>query len=184
LLKSADDLRQDAVMEQVFSLVNDLLSNDAATRLRRLRVRTYNVVPLTAFIGLVEWVLGTTSLYDTLCHPSRGVHARYRPLSQTKSFGEHYQVMRDAHGRDKKELPRVFANVCKDFPPMFHRYFIEQFADHGAAAWMARRTAYTRSVAVNSIVGYVVGLGISWSHYFTIFYHNISCIFNSNISSF
>ncbi len=54
LLKSgADDLRQDAVMEQLFELVNTQLAATSQTRHRQLHVRTYNVVPLTPAVGLV-----------------------------------------------------------------------------------------------------------------------------------
>ena len=45
----------------------------------------------------------------------------------------------------------------QDFKPVFHRYFMDQFP--APAQWFARRLNYTRSVAVNSIVGYVLGLG-------------------------
>ena len=42
LVKSGnDDLRQDAVMQQFFSLVNYLLQADAKTRKRHLKIRTY-----------------------------------------------------------------------------------------------------------------------------------------------
>jgi len=47
---SSDDTRQDAVMQQLFGLVNRFLARDGgpgAARARRLRVRTYKVVPLT-----------------------------------------------------------------------------------------------------------------------------------------
>lgn len=36
-----DDLRQDAVMQQFFNLVNALLGSSAASRQRRLGIRTY-----------------------------------------------------------------------------------------------------------------------------------------------
>jgi len=39
--KGRDDLRQDAVMEQLFATVNTLLARDKETRRRGLRVRTY-----------------------------------------------------------------------------------------------------------------------------------------------
>lgn len=44
VLQGKDDLRQDAVMQQVFMLVNRLLRNDPATRKRRLAIRTYKVI--------------------------------------------------------------------------------------------------------------------------------------------
>ena len=46
-----DDLRQDAVMQQLFGVVNRLLADDGATRARRLRVGTYRVVPFTPARG-------------------------------------------------------------------------------------------------------------------------------------
>jgi ataxia telangiectasia mutated family protein len=49
-------------MEQVLKLVNALLQSTTATRQRRLRIRTYNVIPLTPCVGLVEWVPGTLPL--------------------------------------------------------------------------------------------------------------------------
>ncbi len=38
-----DDLRQDAVMQQVFGMVNELLQREPETQKRRLTVRTYKV---------------------------------------------------------------------------------------------------------------------------------------------
>jgi serine-protein kinase ATM len=40
---SQDDLRQDAVMQQFFGLVNALLASDTSTSLRGLRIATYKV---------------------------------------------------------------------------------------------------------------------------------------------
>ncbi len=57
----------------------------------------------------------------------------------------------------KDRLLEVFQAACKDIPPLLHRYFLERFPD--PAVWYTRRLAYTASIAVSSIVGYVVGLG-------------------------
>lgn len=38
-----DDIRQDAVMQQVFGIVNKLLANDNHTQKSRLKIRTYKV---------------------------------------------------------------------------------------------------------------------------------------------
>jgi hypothetical protein len=43
LVKGKDDLRLDAVMQQLFSVVNTFLSLDSATAQRRLAIRTYKV---------------------------------------------------------------------------------------------------------------------------------------------
>ena len=62
LIKGNDDLRQDAVMEQVFGMVNDLLKQNTETRKRNLSIRTYKVIPLSPNAGLLEWVDNTLPL--------------------------------------------------------------------------------------------------------------------------
>ncbi|MCO5564111.1 hypothetical protein L7F22_017767 [Adiantum nelumboides] len=153
LAKSGDDdLRQDAVMEQLFSLVNMLLQHHPDTCRRRLCIRTYKVVPFTPSAGVLEWVNGTMPLGEYLLGSDRkgGSHARYRPEDWTfPACREHLEKEEDKHN--------AFQTICLNFSPVFHNFFLEKFAH--SAAWFERRLAYTRSVAASSMVGYVVGLG-------------------------
>jgi hypothetical protein len=71
LLKSGDDLRQDGVMEQLLKFVSGFLERDPKTRLRRMRLRTDNVQPLTQNAGLIEFVEKTTAMGDYLFESSR-----------------------------------------------------------------------------------------------------------------
>ena len=57
-----DDLRQDAVMEQVFELVNIVLKRDRATTKRGLHIRTYKVIPIASQAGVLEFVENTIPL--------------------------------------------------------------------------------------------------------------------------
>merc|ERR1719369_1698792 len=59
LVKGKDDLRQDAVMEQVFGLMNNLLEQNEQTRKNKLNVRIYKVVPLSQRSGILEWCVNT-----------------------------------------------------------------------------------------------------------------------------
>ena len=61
-----DDLRQDAVMEQVFDLDNSILRRDPETRRRDLKVREYKVIPLSPRAGLLEFVGNTFPLREWL----------------------------------------------------------------------------------------------------------------------
>lgn len=47
--------------------------------------------------------------------------------------------------------------VCDHFKPCLHNFFLERFA--APATWFERRLMYTRSTAVSSIAGYLIGLG-------------------------
>lgn len=64
--KGGDDTRQDAVMEQVFELVNDLLQQDQQTSRRSLGMRTYQIIPLRAKTGMIEFVSNSQSIQDVL----------------------------------------------------------------------------------------------------------------------
>jgi len=59
-------LRQDAVMEQVFDVVNAVLRRDRQTKRRELSVRGYKVIPLDSQSGLIEFVTETTPLKEWL----------------------------------------------------------------------------------------------------------------------
>ena len=50
-----DDLRQDAVMQQLFALVNALLAARPECAARGLAMRTYKAVPFSPAAGLLQW---------------------------------------------------------------------------------------------------------------------------------
>ncbi|KAJ8315048.1 hypothetical protein KUTeg_007198 [Tegillarca granosa] len=75
-----DDLRQDAVMQQVFGMVNTLLDKNQETRKRKLQIRQYKIS------GLLEWCEGTIPIGEYLVGTfggptgeTKGAHHRYRP---------------------------------------------------------------------------------------------------------
>lgn len=56
---------------------------------------------------------------------------------------------------DEKSKREKLLKIYKRFQPTFRHFFIEKFAD--SSMWMNARLAYTHSVAVTSIVGYILG---------------------------
>ncbi|KAM6570000.1 hypothetical protein CsatB_017985 [Cannabis sativa] len=147
-----DDLRQDAVMEQFFGLVNTFLQNHRDTWKRRLGVRTYKVVPFTPSAGVLEWVNGTLPLGEYLIGSMRtgGAHGRY-------GVGDWSFLKCREHMANAKDKRKAFQEVCEKFRPVMHYFFLERFLQ--PADWFEKRLAYTRSVAASSMVGYIVGLG-------------------------
>lgn len=86
LVKGKDDLRQDAVMQQVFIVMNTLLRTCKETQRRNLRIRTYKVVPLTQRSGVLEWCDNTVPIAMTLVGTSQsvpGIHKKYYPRDLT-----------------------------------------------------------------------------------------------------
>ncbi|PWZ01140.1 hypothetical protein BCV70DRAFT_90358 [Testicularia cyperi] len=151
LFKRDDDLRQDAVMQQVFRLVNSVLRVDRRTRERELQVRTYSVIPLGPQCGLLEFVVNTMPLGEVLV----AMHARYRADDLTPAQAR--SKIREAQPLPAAEKIDVFHDVCRLMRPAFRYFFTE--TQKVPREWFATRLRYTRSVSTNSIVGHILGLG-------------------------
>ncbi|KAE9007961.1 Serine-protein kinase [Phytophthora fragariae] len=153
LVKGHDDTRQDLVIEQVFDTMNQFLMEEKATRKRKLRLRTYRVVPLSPIAGVLEWVENTTpwgSYLVSRTSKKLSAHERYHPHEWKHT--ECRQYLKNA----PEKLP-AFLEIQANFTPVFHHFFLERFPD--AAVWYHRRLAYVQSTAVTSIVGYILGIG-------------------------
>ncbi|XP_066480516.1 DNA-dependent protein kinase catalytic subunit [Tiliqua scincoides] len=66
LVKGGEDLRQDQRIEQLFDIMNTVLSRDAACSQRNLQLKTYQVIPMTTRLGLIEWLDNTCTLKEFL----------------------------------------------------------------------------------------------------------------------
>lgn len=62
LVKGGEDLRLDQRVQQLFSVMNEIFVNTAATCKRRLAIKTYQVVPMTGKVGIIEWLNDTRPL--------------------------------------------------------------------------------------------------------------------------
>ena len=152
LFKSgSDDLRQDTIMEQVFDEACAILARNKATRLRKLRIRTYKVVPLDGTSGAIEFVQPTLPLMDFLSD----AHQRYHPKDlKWKTAREKIAQVQEM---DTTVKVKAFQDVKTRFSPVLRHFFFERFLDPDD--WFARRLAYTRSTAAISILGHILGLG-------------------------
>ncbi|EJD07243.1 uncharacterized protein FOMMEDRAFT_100399 [Fomitiporia mediterranea MF3/22] len=154
-----DDLRQDAVMEQVFELCNQVLNRDRQTRKRELSIRSYKVIPLAAQAGLLEFVGNTRPLQFLV-----PAHEKYNKSDLTAR--ECYKRMSDRRATTergsggavlKSALVKEFTEIRQLFRPVMRHFFTECRKE--PQAWFEMRLKYSRSVAVTSIVGHILGLG-------------------------
>lgn len=153
-----DDLRQDAIMEQVFAQVSELLKTDRSTRQRNLIIRTYKVLPLTAIAGIIEFVPDTRPLND-IVHPAHKLH-----FPKDMLLKEARQRIDDACKRRVSPKARidVYRAVTAKVHPVMRYFFTETYIDPDE--WFIRRLAYTRSTAAISILGHVLGIGDRHGH--------------------
>ena len=157
LLKGGnDDLRQDAIMEQVFEQVSNLLKDHRATRQRNLGIRTYKVIPLTKNSGVIEFVQNTIPLNDYLLP----AHSRYYPKDMNKNLAR--KTVAEAQGKNHEHRVREYRKVSASFHPVMRFFFMEKFLNPDE--WFYKRLNYSRSTAAVSILGHVLGLGDRHGH--------------------
>ncbi|KAK4476961.1 hypothetical protein RD792_016131 [Penstemon davidsonii] len=137
LLKGHEDLRQDERVMQLFGLVNTLLGNSRKTFEKDLSIQRYAVIPLSPNSGLIGWVPDC----DTLHHLIR----EYRDARKITLNQEHKLML--SFAPDYDHLPLV---------PKVEVLWLKS---RTSEVWLDRRTNYTRSLAVMSMVGYLLGLG-------------------------
>jgi len=149
LCKPKDDLRKDQRLMEFNAMINRSLKKDAESSKRRLYIKTYAVTPLNEECGLIEWIDNLKTLRDILLN-------LYKQKNIPINYNELRTLLNEASSSPSKTP--VFTNrILSKFPPAFHEWFIDQFPE--PSAWFAARLRYTRSCAVMSIVGHVLGLG-------------------------
>ncbi|XP_062021485.1 serine/threonine-protein kinase TOR [Rosa rugosa] len=153
LLKGHEDLRQDERVMQLFGLVNTLLENSRKTQEKDLSIQRYSVIPLSPNSGLIGWVPNC----DTLHHLIR----EYRDARKITLNQEHKYML--SFAPDYDHLPLI-AKV-EVFEYALHNTEGNDLSrvlwlkSRTSEVWLERRTNYTRSLAVMSMVGYLLGLG-------------------------
>ena len=153
LLKGHEDLRQDERVMQFFSLVNSLLINDPETFRRNLAIQRFAVIPLSTNSGLIGWVPHSDTLH--------GLIKDYREKKKILLNIEHRLMQRMTPDYD--HLPLM--NKVEVFEHALEHTQGDDLAKilllkaPSSEVWFDRRTNFTRSLAVMSMVGYVLGLG-------------------------
>ena len=157
LLKGHEDLRQDERAMQLFGLVNALLHHDVRTggEYHALSIQRYAVVPLSPTAGLISWVPNCDTFHDLI-----------------RDFRDSRKIMLNV---EHKLMQQVAPNNMYDLLPHVHKLEVFEYAlanttgedlakilwlkSESSEAWLQRRVNYTRSLAVMSMVGYILGLG-------------------------
>lgn len=153
LLKGHEDLRQDESVMQLFGLVNTLLANDQDTSRKNLFIKRFPVIPLSQNTGIIGWVPNCDTLHQLIKEHRASIKVNqnvehrtmfeFCPKFETLSFLNKLEVFKLALSRTMGiDLYRVLWKKSKN-----------------SEAWLDRRTNYSRSLAVMSMVGYILGLG-------------------------
>jgi FKBP12-rapamycin complex-associated protein len=162
LLKGHEDLRQDERVMQLFGLINALFkgggkANDTrlATRksLANLSITRYAVIPLSPKSGLIGWVPHCDTLHELI--------REYRQARNILLNLEHRLMLQMSSDYDNLSLIQkveVFEYALENTNGMDIERVL-WLKSPNRETWLERRINYTRSLAVMSMVGYILGLG-------------------------
>jgi serine/threonine-protein kinase mTOR len=152
-LKGHEDIRQDERVMQLFGLVNTLLKNDSESFKRHLTIQRFPAIPLSQNSGLLGWVPNSDTLHNLI--------KEYRENRRILLNIEHRIMLQMAPDYDNLTLMQkveVFG-YAMDNTTGKDLYRVLWLKSKSSEAWLERRTNYTRSLGVMSMVGYILGLG-------------------------
>ncbi|TKA63316.1 hypothetical protein B0A55_12457 [Friedmanniomyces simplex] len=153
ILKGHEDIRQDERVMQLFGLVNTLLATHPECLKRHLNIQPYSAIPLSTQSGLLGWVPNSDTLHVLI--------REYRESRKILLNIEHRIMLQMAPDYDNLTLMQkveVFGYALDNTTGQ-DLYRVLWLRSKSSEAWLDRRTNYTRSLAVMSMVGYILGLG-------------------------
>ncbi|KAJ2366834.1 phosphatidylinositol kinase- protein kinase tor1, partial [Coemansia sp. RSA 2610] len=153
LLKGREDLRQDERVMQLFGLINSLLSRDTETARRSLAIERFPVIPLSSNSGLIGFYPGCISFHHLIFNLRQRLN---RPSTLEQRMALQFSPNWDTLTTMQKV--ESFEYALSNTPGNDLQRAMWYKAPN-AEVWLERRTNYTRSLAVMSMAGYILGLG-------------------------
>ena len=145
LIKGNDDLRTDYIMLNAMNKINKSIFKNT-----NYSIATYEVFPMGHNFGILEFKKGCESLADIL-----------RPLHQKDeiSLAQCRKLMDSAFKARKtdQERAKVFENIQTKVTPRFSEFLKSNFPI--VELWYSAKKKFLTSLAVNSIIGYILGIG-------------------------
>ncbi|CAO3641409.1 unnamed protein product [Cunninghamella echinulata] len=153
LSKKNDDLRKDARMMEFSYMINKFLRKQQTTHADdyQLYIRTYAVIPLGENWGLIEWINNLEALKHIVGEEWKTLGIDIKQMSL-----QIRQLLDSAKELEAKKS--IFTNaILPKCPAVFYKWFLNHFPE--PSQWYTSRSRYIKTLAVMSIVGYVIGLG-------------------------
>lgn len=145
LFKINDDLRKDAKLMESTSMIDHSLEINYDSKKRHLHINTFAVLPLNEAYGIIEWVDNHTTMKSIL---DRKYEKHKLLLTVRKEYTEKKEL---------EEKNKYFNHLLKIYKPVLYSWFIEVFST--PSLWYESRINFTRSTAVMSMVGSILGIG-------------------------
>lgn len=176
LVKGGEDQRQDQRIETLFELINDLLKSDSKCYQRNLQIKTYQVIPMTTKLALIEWIAETKTLKDAIneartedeirklesqipeqIHQEFIINASKDSTNQNKlNYTDYYGYAFACYKREY--VTKSFKSIENLVPWDLFRRFVKSMAS-SSESYFVLRNQFIVSYAVASTCQYILGIG-------------------------
>ncbi|KAI8921224.1 hypothetical protein DFJ77DRAFT_155438 [Powellomyces hirtus] len=181
LFKGNEDLHLDERIQQLLGIINLFLTADRPSGQRNMRARTYAVIPCGPRFGMIQWVENVTPFFTLYKRwQQRDYTAKLlqrkegetgpeipAPLRPHEQFHAKIGQALQRHGLTSKAPRREWPQSAmkEAFQKLQHEtpanlVSRELFCGSpSASSWWEKTKAFSRSTAVMSMIGYIIGLG-------------------------
>lgn len=177
LVKGGEDLRLDQRIQQLFSVMNQILQQDAHTSSRRLHLHTYQVIPMTNRVGIIEWLENTKPVKAIVEEELQQQDGSEQSILKVKAAQMHDNWIKNYAKFINTKTPSVSDMYYAMFKHATRKdTTIKMHAQHDSVSWnllrsgiealstspeayLILRDTFARSLAVFSICSYIIGIG-------------------------
>ncbi|KAL1920620.1 uncharacterized protein VTP21DRAFT_997 [Calcarisporiella thermophila] len=177
LFKGLEDLHLDQRIMQFLRITNELLKRDKKAAMRSLSARHYAVIPLSDHTGMLQWVDNALPMFHIYKQWQQRDHAANllqgnnvkteSPRRPTELFFEKVSAALQREGMPvttpRRNWPHhlirtVYEELMEETPSdILEREF--WISSRNPSEWRLKSESFSRSIAVMSIIGYIIGLG-------------------------
>ncbi|KAF9116341.1 hypothetical protein BGX27_003334 [Mortierella sp. AM989] len=163
LVKGGEDLRLDQRIQQLFSLMNDIMKKDPQCSQQNISVGTYKVIPMSGSLGILEWVDNTKPLRHCIegevAHKEtwRKTQEQYNKFVASfkgDMMGYHNLFMQGSREKVVKHMESLYSHFRED-------YLRQSIARLAASpeAFLMLRSEFAKSLAAINVCSYILGIG-------------------------
>ncbi|KAJ3415636.1 hypothetical protein HDV05_004512 [Chytridiales sp. JEL 0842] len=161
LVKGGEDLRLDQRVQQMFTIVNEIMQKDSACSRQNITLRTYKVIPMSTSLGIIEWVDSTKPLKACMGEsPSFGqdfTESANRFSKFVNDFGsKNYEPYLTHVKRD--HLIKTMNDLWNTTSPAYLTNFFQRLVV-SPEAFLTVRSGFANSLSALNIASYILGIG-------------------------
>ncbi|CAG8455683.1 16904_t:CDS:10, partial [Cetraspora pellucida] len=159
LVKGGEDLRLDQRVQQLFTVMNELMRKDYFCSQRKIELITYKVVPITGSLGIIEWINDTKPLRSfiekELSDASDIENTQNEHMNWVNKYNGYPNVMKKAPRDDIiKHLATLHSMINRDLLKTALYKLAASPEVH-----LAIRNEFVKNLAAINICGYLIGIG-------------------------